>query len=197
VNAPALPKARMKVDEFLAWSARQPDDRYELVGGEVVAMTRDTVRHNLAKLAACCALGDAVRTAGLPGEVFIDGMGMPVGNKTLRMPDVLVHCGAKLDPDAMIVESPLIVVEVISPSSEHDDTEVKLVDYFSVASIRHYLIVFSEKRVVVHHHSNDTGNIDTRIAHDGEDITLSPPGMTVPVGVLLGPSSAGGPEVLS
>ena len=35
MNAPVLPKARMKVDEFLAWSERQPDDRYELVDGEI------------------------------------------------------------------------------------------------------------------------------------------------------------------
>jgi hypothetical protein len=33
MNAPVLPKARMKVDEFLAWSERQPDDRCELVDG--------------------------------------------------------------------------------------------------------------------------------------------------------------------
>jgi Uma2 family endonuclease len=49
MNAPVVPKARMKVDEFLAWSERQPDDRYELVDGEIVAMTRDTVRHNRTK----------------------------------------------------------------------------------------------------------------------------------------------------
>jgi Uma2 family endonuclease len=192
VNAPVLPKVRMKVDEFLAWSARQPDGHYELVDGEVVAMTRDTARHNLAKLAACCALGDAVRTAGLSGEVFIDGTGVPVGNKTLRMPDVLVHCGAKLDPDAMIVESPLIVVEVISPSSERDDTGAKLLDYFSISSIQHYLIIFSERRVIVHHRRNE-GGIATGIAHDG-DIVLNPPGATVPVVALLGASSAGSAE---
>ena len=51
MNAPALPKVRMNVEEFLAWSKRQPDDRYELVDGEIVAMTRDTVRHNRTKAA--------------------------------------------------------------------------------------------------------------------------------------------------
>src|SRR6266436_5879208 len=56
MNAPVLPKARMKVDEFLAWSERQPDDRYELVDGEIVAMTRDTVRHNRTTFAAARAL---------------------------------------------------------------------------------------------------------------------------------------------
>ena len=70
MNAPALPKARMNVEEFLAWSKRQPDDRYELVDGEIVAMTRDTVRHNRTKAAALRALEDAVRAAGLPCVVL-------------------------------------------------------------------------------------------------------------------------------
>ncbi len=175
MNAPIVPKVRMKVDDFLAWSERQPDDRYELVDGEIVAMTRDTVRHNRTKFAVARALEDAARAAGLPCMVFIDGVGVAINDRTLRIPDVLVQCGAEPNPDALIVESPLIVVEVVSPSSERDDVETKLVDYFSVASIRHYLIIFSEKRVVVHHQRNNAGDIATRIAHDG-DIVLSPPG---------------------
>jgi Uma2 family endonuclease len=192
MNAPALPKVRMNVEEFLAWSKRQPDDRYELVDGEIVAMTRDTVRHNRTKAAALRALEDAVRGAGLPCVVLIDGVGVAINDKTVRIPDVLVQGGAEPDPDALIV-SPLIVVEVVSPSSERDDVETKLVDYFSVASIRHYLIVFSEKRVVVHHRRNDGGDIATRIARDG-DVALDPPGIAVPVLALLGPASGRGAE---
>jgi Uma2 family endonuclease len=192
MNAPVVPKVRMKVDEFLAWSEQQPDDRYELVDGEIVAMTRDTVRHNRTKFAAAQTLDGAVRTAGLPCLVLIDGVGVAINDKTLRIPDVLVHCGAEPDPDALIVESPLVVVEVVSPSSERDDTGAKIIDYFSVPGIRHYLIISSEKRVVIHHRRNG-GEIATHIAHDG-DIVLDPPGLTVAVAALLGPPAAGGAE---
>ena len=181
-----LPKRRMKVPEFLAWANEQLDSHYELVDGEIVAMTRDTVRHNRTKGAAYVALRQAVQAAGLSCEVFIDGVGIAVNDKTLRIPDVSVQCGAKQDPDSMTIESPLIAVEVVSPSSERDDTDTKLIDYFSVASIRHYLIIFSEKRAVVHHQRNERGTLDTRIANDG-DIALDPPGLTVAVAALLGP----------
>jgi Uma2 family endonuclease len=184
----ALPKQRMKVPEFLAWSDKQPEtERYELVDGEIVAMTRDTVRHNLTKVAASRALEEAVRAAGLRCMVFVDGVGVAINDKTLRVPDVVVQCGIAPDPNAMIVESPLIVVEVVSPSSERDDTNSKIVDYLSVSSIHHYLIIFSQKRVVVHHRRNGRGNFETHIAHAG-DIMLQPPGMAVAVTALLGPS---------
>jgi Uma2 family endonuclease len=191
MNAPVLPKVRMKVDEFFSWSQRQPDDRYELVDGEIVAMTRDTVLHNQTKFAAARALDDAVRGARLPRVVLIDGVGIKINDKTLRIPDALVQCGAEPDPDALIIESPLIVVEVVSPSSERDDTETKLVEYFSIASIRYYLVILSEKRVVVHHQRKDGGDIATRIAHDG-DILLDPPGITIPVAALFAPLQMNG-----
>lgn len=188
MSTTSLSKGRMEVPEFLAWSERQPDDRYELVDGEIVAMTRDTVRHNRAKLAAYRAFDDAVRAAGLlPCVTLVDGVGVVVNDKTLRIPDVLVQCGAEPDPDAMIVESPLVVVEVVSASSEREDTDFKLVDHFSVASIHHYLIAFSDRRVVVHHQRSSGGGIATRIASDG-DIALTPPGISVAVVALLGPA---------
>ena len=84
----------------------------------------------------------------------------------------------------LLTPTELIVVEVVSPSSERDDTGEKLVEYFSVASIRHYLIVNPFRRVVIHHARDDAGTIVTRIMIDGT-IDLTPPGMDVAVGDLL------------
>jgi Uma2 family endonuclease len=185
MNVSLMPNVRMNIDEFLVWSERQPDDRYELVDGAIVAMTRDSIGHNRAKFAACLALYNAVRAANLPCQVFIDGVGVKINERTLRIPDVVVHCGTELDPKAMMVESPVIAIEVVSPSSERDDVDSKFMDYFTVASICHYLILFPERSAVVHHERNSTGMIESRIVRDG-DIALDPPGLSVSVSALLG-----------
>jgi Uma2 family endonuclease len=76
-------------------------------------------------------------------------------------------------------------VEVTSPSSERGDTDEKLVEYFAVPSIHHYLIVSPVKKVVIHHaRGRDGGDLSTRIAGSGV-IDLTPPGMTVSVAELL------------
>lgn len=168
----------MTVQEFLAWAAAQPRGRYELVRGEVVAMAPERARHNLVKAAVFRALSDAVARAALPCTVFTDGMTVVIDNEHSREPDAAVQCNVATDLDSTILEAPLIVVEVASPSSERDDTGDKLVEYFTVPSIRHYLIVNPEKSVVIHHGRNDTGDISTRIVSDGE-ISLHPPGMAV------------------
>src|SRR4029079_7589301 len=175
----AQSKRRMTVPEFLVWAAAQPRGRYELVRGEVVAMAPERARHNLVKAAVFRALGDAVALAGLPCTVFTDGMTVVIDDEHSREPDAAVQCGVATDLDSMILQAPLIVVQVTSPSSERDATGDKLVQYFSVASIRHYLIVNPTKRVVIHHARDGDGPIATRIMSEGQ-LDLSPPGMTVP-----------------
>jgi Uma2 family endonuclease len=186
----ALPKQRMKVPEFLVWAEAQPQGRYELVNGEVVVMAPERVRHNLVKTAVFRALDNAVRAARLPCTVFTDGVGIVINENTVREPDASVQCGGELNLDSMTLDAPLIVAEVASPSSERHDTHGKLVEYFSVESIRHYLVVLPEQGVVVHYRRNDGGAIDTRIVRDGA-IDLTPPGMTVSVVDLLGPTPPG------
>ena len=183
----ALPKQRMKVPEFLAWAEAQPQGRYELVNGEVVVMAPERVRHNLVKAAVFRALDNAVRAARLPCTVFTDGVGIVINENTVREPNASVQCGGKLNLDSITIDAPLIVVEVASPSSERHDTHGKLVDYFSVQSIRHYVVVLPEQDVVVHYRRNETAAIDTRLGREGA-IDLTPPGITIPVAELLGPS---------
>ncbi len=186
MSTTTLPKQRMTVPEFLEWANQQLDSNYELVDGEVVAMAPDRTRHNLVKLEVAVALREAVKAAELPCRVFTDGVAVVINDNTTRIPDASVQCGVKLNLKSMTV-TPLIVVEVISSSSEQQDMGAKLIEYFSVPSIRHYLIVVPERRGVLHHMRNEDGTLSTYIGRNG-DLTLSPPGITVPVAALLGPS---------
>jgi Uma2 family endonuclease len=192
MNMPVVPKVKMKVPEFLAWAEAQPRGRFELVNGEVVAMSPERARHNLVMFEAALTLREAIRAAQLPCTVFTDGMTIVIDEHTSREPDAAVQCGIDVDLDSTILKEPLVVLEVVSPSTERDDTGVKLVDYFSVASIEHYLIVHAGRSVVVHHQRTGQGTLHTRIAHPGEDIALNPPGISVRVAALLGTSIGSG-----
>jgi Uma2 family endonuclease len=187
MNVSLVPDVRMNVEEFLAWSELHPepeDQRYELIDGEVVAVSRlEGIEHNRAKSAAFRALDGAVEAAGLPYPVFLKGMGVAINNNTVRLPDVVVQSGLGSDCDAVIVEEPVIVVEVASQVNNPGGS--KFIEYFSVESTRHYLISVLKKRAVIHHQRNEHGTFDTRIAKDG-DIVLDPPGLSVSVAAFLG-----------
>ena len=119
------PKTRMNVDEFLAWADGR-DGKYELVDGVAVAVSPERARHAVVKLAAVRALQEAIRTAQPPCRALIDGVAVRIDAATSYVPDALVYCGESVDLDAMEIPAPIIVVEVVSPSSVSIDTNRKL-----------------------------------------------------------------------
>ena len=174
----------MTATEFLAWAATQPKGRFELVRGEIIAMAPEKARHSLTKGAAFRALGDAVRRADLSCTVFPDGMTVVVDDFTAYEPDAVVQCGAPVDLDSTVVPEPMIIVEVLSLSTQRLDAGGKLADYFRLPSLRHYLLIDAVRRAITHHARSDNGVIITRIFRDGE-LNLDPPGLTLPVTGLL------------
>ena len=146
----------------------------------VVALAPERASHALAKLNAVIALRDAAGARGLACQALPDGMSVRVNDRTVYEPDALVRCGPPLPGDAIEVDDPVIVVEVVSPSSRGIDRGVKLAGYFALPSLRHYLIVDTDKRVVIHHRRGDEGRIEVRILREGE-LALDPPGLAIDV----------------
>lgn len=171
-DAPA--KGRMTSDEFLLWAMQQPR-KYELLNGEVVAMAPERVIHAVLKGEIFVLLRAAIRDAGLDCMALPDGVAVAVDDTTTYEPDALVRCGPILPDDATRVTDPLIIVEVLSPSTQAIDTGTKLIDYFRLPSLRHYLIVRTD-RAIIHHERDAAGAIATRIIRDGT-VALDPPGI--------------------
>ena len=165
----------MNVDEYLAWAEGRPG-RSELYESVVYAMAPQRVIHAEIKLAVHLALVAAIRERGLPCHVLPDGMTVRIDAATAYEPDGCVYCGPELAGSALEVTNPIIVVEVLSPSTEHIDTSVKLPGYFRLPSIMHYLIAEADRPLVIHHARAADDSILTRIVREGA-IALDPPGI--------------------
>jgi Uma2 family endonuclease len=172
-----LTKPRMSVEEFLDWTVGRPG-RYELFRGEVFMMSPETVGHAEIKASVHIALRASIRERGLPCHVLPDGVVVRVDDATAYEPDAQVYCGEKLKGSALEVPSPMIVVEVLSPTTHRVDGSLKLAGYFQIPSVAHYLIVDPTQPVVIHH-SRSTGDaILTRVVTGGR-IALDPPGLEI------------------
>lgn len=179
-----LPQRKWTASEFLEWTLGQTG-RFELESGHVIEMAAEQAKHALTKHAAAKALESGVLQAGLDCTVFPDGMTIVVDDSHVRLPDAAVQCGP-IDPEATVLEKPIILVEVVSPSSIYRDENHKLLEYFSLPSVVHYLIVSPDQKLVVHFKRGpEAEKIETRFISDGL-IELSPPGFSVSVAALLG-----------
>ncbi len=67
------------------------------------------------------------------------------------IPDVVVTC-APIDHTTPVIAEPVIIIEVMSPSSRGDDSGVKWLAYRKIPSLQHYLVVAQHQRLV-HLHS--------------------------------------------
>jgi Uma2 family endonuclease len=90
-------------------------------------------------------------------------------------PDVAVHCGAPIPRRSLIIPAPIVVVEVVSPSSQRIDTIVKVEAYFRVPTIAHYLVFRADRRAVLHWRRG----VEAPVRLTGGTLSLDPPGISL------------------
>src|SRR5215472_8040322 len=103
---------RMGRREFLDW-VQGREERYELDRGRVIMMTRGSRGHcqiTVNLLTALDARLDPVRFAVLPN------FGIDPGPQTIRFPDIVVDVAGE-KPGDLTATAPVLIVEVLSPSS--------------------------------------------------------------------------------
>lgn len=174
-----LAPQRLTVDEFVAWSQAQESGRYELEDGRIIETAPERVGHIKVKLLVAMALTEAATNAATPAFV-LTGATVRIGPKTAYEPDALVYVGPELSDHTIEITNPVIVVEVLSPSSGPRDTVRKLKNYFTVESIVHYLIVDPTERLVLHHRRSSGPSVITQVISEGK-LSLDSPGLILDV----------------
>ncbi len=146
-------------DEYLRLEAQSPI-KHEYVNGEMFAMSGGTLRHNTIALNIAAALKSHLRDT--PCRAFMNDVQVRIEKThSYYYPDLLVSCarGAQtMDLSAVTVDNPVLVIEVLSPSTEATDRREKLLAYRTVASLSEYaLISQDEAGVEIHRRRGDIG----------------------------------------
>ena len=132
--------------EYLTLEARSPV-RHEYVAGEIFAMTGASIRHNI----IAGNLYTALRThlGGTPCRALMEGVKLYLKKeRSYFYPDVMVTCESRLlelDAQMQIVDSPTLIIEVLSPSTEGIDRREKLRAYRTLPSLKEYALVSQDE----------------------------------------------------
>jgi Uma2 family endonuclease len=189
-----LPKHKMTADEFLSWAESLPREagRYELWDGDVIVRhgpagfeNAERAQHWKVKGALYRALHDAVKRAGLPCHATGEGPSVRISERRLVEPDALVYCGPEVPSWVLEVPNPVIVAEVLSPSTRRFDMGDKRRGYFTLASLHHCLIVDPDRALLIHHRRGSGAEPETEIV-SGPHLRLDPPGLDVHLTEVLG-----------
>jgi Uma2 family endonuclease len=158
---PNVAEQLMSLDEFLAWERDQPE-KYEYAGGVITMMTGASLAHATITMNLTFALRQALRGTGC--RPFANDAKV-IAEASVRYPDVVVTCSPVRGTDD-IVPKPVLVIEVISPSTEREDRGRKKFDYFATPSIRQYAIIEQDERLIDLYTRTGEGWIDEIVQGD-------------------------------
>ncbi len=133
-------------------------EKSEFHGGQMFAMAGGTPNHALITSRATSLLDRAVP----PGcRVFSSDLRIKVApTATYTYADCTVVCGEPQFDSSQKdnVLNPLVIVEVLSPSTQDYDRGKKFELYRTIESLREYLIIHQDRRFVEHHSKQDDGS---------------------------------------
>ena len=131
--------AKMTFDEFLAFEETSTV-RHELINGVMFAMSGGTDRHNIINgnlflkiagpLLGSCQTFQGQMKLKVAHQVDGDGY----------YPDLMVS-GSPTDRERLYRQEPVLLIEVLSPSTERGDRGEKFLNYTQVPSLREYVLV--------------------------------------------------------
>ncbi|MDX1656437.1 MAG: Uma2 family endonuclease [Candidatus Competibacteraceae bacterium] len=119
------------------------DQRYEYLAGDIFAMTGGTERHALISMNVGASLFNAFRDK--PCRVYGPDMKLHItAHDKFCYPDAMVLCqeGRRLE---RYVENPLLIVEVLSESTESYDRGLKFEHYRSIEGLQYFLLLSQDR----------------------------------------------------
>lgn len=150
--------ASVTIENFDAFVEAQADTaEFELVEGAIVMMANPTETHE-----------QIASNIGAPLKLAMDARGCRTYQGGIRVqrsddnretdktrPDVVVRCGE--GSGKTYITDPLVIVEVLSPSTIDIDRGPKLDFYKSLATVRHIALVYQDQMRVEHYRRTETG----------------------------------------
>ncbi len=161
----AVPLPRLTPAEYLERERNAPT-KSEYFRGEVFAMSGRSLNHNRIAANVISALVTAL--ADRPCDVFTSDQRVATPTGLITYPDASILCGPAetLDNREDTLTNPLVIFEVLSPSTERYDRGKKFEHYRSIPSLREYVLVAQEEASIeCYTRANDEETWVLREAH--------------------------------
>ena len=171
----------MTREEFFAWAEAQ-EGRFEFDGIQPVAMTGGSNRHGLIADNLRLELGLRLRGSRCR-SMGSDGGGVATIGNRVRYPEAAVTCSPIPELERLVPE-PVVVLEVVSPSSARIDQVLRLREYHAVPTITRYVLVEQGGAALTVHARQHDEPWTTAALIAGDVLALPEIGIEIPVDAL-------------
>jgi Uma2 family endonuclease len=151
----ALPKKLYSPEEYLALE-RAAEYKSQYYAGEIFAMAGGSPRHNLISANVSGELRALLK--GRPCNVYPSDQRLKIPTTGLyTYPDVSVVCGEAQFDDEDLLLNPILLVEILSDSTEAFDRGKKFEHYRRIPSLREFLLIAQDRCKIDQHIKQEDG----------------------------------------
>jgi Uma2 family endonuclease len=172
-------KAVLRLDQRATYAdylavEQNSDRRHEFIDGVIVAMAGGSDEHNAIAVRLTILVGTRLK---LPCRYYpADQRFWIPAHARGRYADGSIICGKPDHPphDDQATTNPIVVFEVLSPSTEGDDDGDKRLDFQSLRELEAYVLAYQDRRCIKVHRRDVSGewNKDPEVYGDGESFSL-------------------------
>lgn len=143
-------KQKVTLEEYLEREARS-EEKHEFINGKIVEMPGATSDHNI--IASNILFNIRLALRSKKSQHIVLGSDMKIYIEPLdqvRYPDALVICDEIIHygDSKVMITNPLLIIEVLSPSTEAFDRTYKFEEYKYLSSFKEYLLVHQDRPLV-------------------------------------------------
>lgn len=172
----------MTLDDFLTWEDGT-DTRYELVGGFPVAMAPGAETHGELAVRVSSRISAALTTRRPCRVISEAGIVRPDRADTFFVADIAVTCAPR-GPRRQYLEAPILIVEILSPSTEIRDRRFKVPAYHAIDAVQEVLLVGSDARYAeLYRRAGEQWTVEI-LQTDEQTIRLTSVGAEIPLAEL-------------
>ncbi len=154
----------MTVEEWRELERNSHDIKHEYIDGQIYAMSGGSLSHARLGSNAVRIIEDVLVAAGKSCYVYNSDVAARVSSKRYTYPDTSVTCDGRDQPapDKLEIKSPLVIIEVLSDSTEAYDRGRKFAFYRACPTIQEYVLVTTKYQSVEVHRRTAQGWTNTQ-----------------------------------
>lgn len=126
---------------------RDAETKSEYVAGQVYAMAGASERHNTIATTFCSAIDNHLPNKCRVWQSDMKVIGHYAGDDFAYYPDIMASCEANTG-DPYVRTNPLLIIEVLSPSTQRADLKEKFDNYIHIPSLMEYVVVSQEEPLI-------------------------------------------------
>ena len=139
-------RSPMSVQDYLTLDRNSAEVRYEFIDGYAYMLAGGTADHSTIKQNIAYLIRNQLR--GGTCRVYDSDMKVRVSETRYLYPDVSVTCDPQDRGQVDIVQSPRLIIEVLSPSTEAKDRGKKFGYYRACPTIEEYVLVDTQRQSI-------------------------------------------------